>query len=557
MVCGCLLCGGRRVLLLAGLLVNGASQAQGSPFGSPITVGVGHVADLAIAVDRRGDVAVAWVRSAGVPVVGHPVRSWVECRFRRAGGRFGPVRVVAPVGLEVAKHVDAAIDGSGRMTLAWLTHHPSNYNRAAVHLSIGTRAGCPQGNATIDHKAAIEPLALAVNAMGRGALLWTDHAGRRALQVKGVVRPGAETPFSGVQALSGAEAPVRAQEYNTSLQPQVAVSPGGEILAVWRQISAVNVTCCTVIATAQTGATGGFGPVQSLGAPESLVVGGPGQPSAISIVNYPDVYAPQVEAVPDGSFLVAWARVPADGKAEIDAVTEGPLGARSAPVVVAQGDQIEPLVAIGSASPATLGWLSFPSPGRSACETSDVVMIDPGSLTIPLGQPRAVPGPLESHLQLAVGNLRGAGLAVWARPGRRLRRPCGVLVQRVHLCVHREDPVAQRQDRQPYVGSTASHRPDPCSEREPGGDRLAIPARLHGLGDGVGIGDSARADRRNAWTDPDWPREHSAPEPIQGHPCTTPPSPRPCHHLPLRPRRHWVDHAQPLRARLLLLRRRR
>jgi len=179
---------------------------------------------LAAAVSDRGDAVVAWVRTRDGRI---PVHRLVVAR-RTAGGPFGPPQVVATLRTPSGPPpLQVGISASGEALVAWSV--PPRIDPDSLALddrpgSVDVAVAGPQARFAVTHGVAqssqLSAPALAVARDGRALLAAFDGESVRVAQRA----PG--QPF-------GVAAPVARAADALSIQPGVALGPGGAAVVAW------------------------------------------------------------------------------------------------------------------------------------------------------------------------------------------------------------------------------------------------------------------------------------------------------------------------------------
>jgi hypothetical protein len=242
-----------------------ASVRSGGRFGPAMRLGVSKVFPEGgtgagaqgdspkVAIDSRGDVLVLWEHARGS----------LQAAWKPAGHRFRkpetiPTRVSGtPID---ATQISLAFDARGIAYAAWASSNPIVHGkplstagvRVALRPAHAARFRAPRLISLLGMTVGQPRMAVAPN--GTVAVAWTqptefsDPAGEVKASIR---RPG--LAFSAPQALSGT---------CVGLAPQVAVSPGGEVVAVWED-------ACGEPRLSGAASTAGsvFGPVEPFYAP--------------------------------------------------------------------------------------------------------------------------------------------------------------------------------------------------------------------------------------------------------------------------------------------------
>lgn len=255
----------------------------------------------AVAVDRRGDVVVAWVDGLerGTELgFGRIARGRaVFARYRRAGGSFGsPVRI-SPRGMD-ADSVAVGIDGAGRALAAWesatiIPTYRDPGRRGAIYLT-RLRPGRPPVTRRLSRGISAANPSLVVAPDGRALVAWWQTTSWGYFgSVRHRVMAAAGTASDGVgaaQAIS-ADGAVYDRTGPDNSAPVVAIGGGAGAVA-WRRKDGTSQDCCTFAEYARWTPDGGFS------SPSSIAPGAPA--GAIGDVG--------VAVGPDGKPRVTWIR---------------------------------------------------------------------------------------------------------------------------------------------------------------------------------------------------------------------------------------------------------
>jgi len=247
---------------------------------------------------------------------------------RPAGGSWLPSVDVSVAGRD-AEEPDVAIDAAGNAVALWRRHDGSKYIVQAAMRPAGGAWQSPV-NLSAAGETAKEPQ-LALDAAGNAVAVWTRHDGLDFI-AQAAVRPAGGT-WQGPDDLSLAG--------QDAEEPQVAVGPGGEAVAVWSRYDGSRF----VVQSARRPAGGAW--------QEPLDVSLAGQ----------NAEEPQVALDLAGNALAVWSRF--DGaKDVVQAAVQAAAGAWGARADLSTTGQnaIEPELAVGPGGNAVAVWTRENSP---------------------------------------------------------------------------------------------------------------------------------------------------------------------------------------------------
>jgi hypothetical protein len=242
-----------------------ARVTHGAGWLAPVTLSA-RGANPALAVGSAGDVAVAGGGRDGVRV-----------RVRRAGRRsFGAPTLLRAVN---AGSVQVAVDGAGRVMVAWETSPPGGGAASLIQAAVSDvrgRFGAPQTLRTITGPEApsAHGVALAVNRAGDAVVVWSLRTSIEASSRT------AGSPFGSPTAVWGSAPGTFESSYGHAL----GIDDGGGALLAWPVMRATQ----TAVQWSSAPAGAPFGPPAPLAA-----TGVSPRPVAVAVD-------------PDGSAIVAW-----------------------------------------------------------------------------------------------------------------------------------------------------------------------------------------------------------------------------------------------------------
>ncbi len=221
-----------------------ALRRAGKGFGAPRRLATGRIRGVAAAVGERGDVLVSW-----------DARGVVRTRFKPRGRRA--FRAADTVRSKPAFNADMhpVITPSGRTVLAWSAQFTSEGGRRGpVYFQAATRA---TGARRFARARLLETIpARAYDGLGRGIDAVADTAGVVAIAWRG---------GTGVRASrGGAPAQTLSAPGTTAVLSDLAAGPGGRLVAVWD--GGVDDTASLVRAAVAEGVGAPFGPPEDVSA---------------------------------------------------------------------------------------------------------------------------------------------------------------------------------------------------------------------------------------------------------------------------------------------------
>lgn len=229
-------------------LLRVSLRAAGGRFATPTTIrGNGRIDAVTAAIGPRGDLVVAYARDGRL-----------EARVRRAGHGFGSVQDLGPTAKGTATLIRAAVAASGRVYVAWATQQLSEGGPAGTpHISTAVEtAGSSRCRAAVARaETALSPtngatLALRATPAGDAVLVWSSAA--------------ASVPSVVIETTTPSATFTAARRF-TDPQPvdvDVATGSDGRATVVWS-------TEDGRVSTTHRRAGAGFGPAESVAAPES------------------------------------------------------------------------------------------------------------------------------------------------------------------------------------------------------------------------------------------------------------------------------------------------
>lgn len=271
--------------------------------------------DPQVAVDAAGDAVAVWQRSEGAEVI-------VQAASRPAGGTWGaPVELSVPG--ENAGLPRVAMDAAGDAVAVWVRSDGSHRIVQAASRPAGGTWGAPV-ELSVPGADAGEP-EIAVDPSGDAVAVWTLSEGSDVI-VQAASRPaggswGAPTDLSAAGEEAG--------------EPEIAVDPSGDAVAVW------------------TREEGFYSTVETVGRPAGGTWGAPVELSAPGVADF----GPQVALDAAGTTVAVWERHDARGEL-VEAAVRPPGGGWGAPVELSSpAENTErPEVAVDPAGDAVAVW---------------------------------------------------------------------------------------------------------------------------------------------------------------------------------------------------------
>lgn len=308
---------------LAMALLGAASAVAAPTWVSPTDLSVAGRDATApqIAIDAAGEAVAVWRRSDGSNFI-------IQSASRPPDGTFS-----APVGLSVAK-LDAfepqiAITAGGEAVAVWTRINGANFIIQSASRPPGGTFSTPV-NLSVVGQNSTRPQ-IAINAGGEAVAVWESFNGANSI-IQGAARPpgGAFSPLPDLSVAG-----------KSASQPQIAIDPAGEAIAVWQRSDGTS----SIIQSAARSAGGAFS------APADLSVGGP-EPAKPR-----DASQPQVAIDAAGGAVAVWRRFNGANTITQEAVRP-PGGAFSAAadLSAAGRDVSVPQIAINPGGEAVAVW---------------------------------------------------------------------------------------------------------------------------------------------------------------------------------------------------------
>jgi hypothetical protein len=346
-------------------VIEAASRPAGGSWQAPVELsGSGHDAsEPQVAVDSGGDAVAVWKRREGADYT-------VEAVSRPAGGNWQAPVDISAVG-QNASGPQVAVDPGGDAVAVWELYDGTNHIVQAATSPAGGSWQTPVDISAIGQNAS-EPQ-VAVDPGGDAVAVWKG-SGSANFIVEAASRP----------AGGSWQAPVAISAAGTNSEvPQVAVDQGGDAVAVWDLYDGIN-----HIVQAATSPAGG-----SWQAPVDLSATGQ---SALE---------PQVAVDPAGDAVAVWERY--DGADYIVQASTSPAGGSwQTPVDLSAAgqDAIEPQVAVDPDGDAVAVWENETDLNAEAASRPSG-----GSWQAPV----AIPGGHDAHVPQVAVDPAGDALAVW------------------------------------------------------------------------------------------------------------------------------------------------
>lgn len=271
-----------------------------------------------LAVNAAGDAAAVWSRGAGGVFV-------TQVATRPAGGAWSAPQDLSPPGQDTGD-ADVALDPAGDAMAVWYEGPGANYVIKAAYRPAGGAWSASQ-SISAPLQSAFESR-VALDASGNAVAVWERSNGSNSI-VQAAPRP-AGGAWSVPQDLSAAG--------QSAAEPQVAVDPVGNAVAVWKRYDGAN-----YITQASSRPAGG-----TWGVPQNLSVSGE------------HTYNPQIAVDPNGNAFAVWWRGPGPSPKAQKAI-RAPAGGWSAPSDLSAPGQIgtHPAVAADPNGNAVAVWQRF------------------------------------------------------------------------------------------------------------------------------------------------------------------------------------------------------
>jgi hypothetical protein len=249
--------------------IEAASRPSGGAFGAAqILSAAGENAfEPQVALDPQGNALAVWRRLEGSDFR-------IEAASRPPGGAFGPAQILSAPGQD-ATEPQVALDPQGNALAVWTRSDGSNFRIEAASRPPGGAFGPAQtlsapGQSAFGPQPALDP-------QGNALAVWRRFDGSN-IRIEAASRPPGGAFFGAAQILSAAG--------QNTFEPQVALAPQGNALAVWQRFDGSDFR----IEAASRPPGGAFGPAQILSAP--------GQ----------SAFGPQPALDPQGNALAVWQR---------------------------------------------------------------------------------------------------------------------------------------------------------------------------------------------------------------------------------------------------------
>lgn len=367
----------------AGFHGEAATREPGQQFSSPAQL-VGGVTDPQLEMTGSGEAVAVWKR-----LVNPPGNYMIEAAFRPPGGAFGaPVDAAEMPPSVIPNGLQMSVNDHGDVAIVWTRPDPgsavdpdASFVEASVRLSGGgfsepERVSLP----IVEKQDAIEP-AVAIDPAGDAVVVWRYFDGTDQV-IEAADRPAAGS-FSEPEVLSSSGV--------DSFEPEVAMDGAGNAIAVWEEVGATE----TLVRSSFRPQNGDFEPADdiseagesSIGPEIAMTPGGfatvvwtqneegesmvqtSSRPAAGSFSTPPVDLTPTPESVGPidthlrmndaGDAVVAWpGRAPGGQPLVKAAIRTGSGGAFSTPAEVSatSSDFFHPDVAIDAAGNATVIW---------------------------------------------------------------------------------------------------------------------------------------------------------------------------------------------------------
>jgi hypothetical protein len=350
-------------------VLESASRPAGGSFSAPArrSVAGGDTEAPQVAMDAAGNTVVVWSQRTGA------AKAIVEAASRPAGGTFSaPVALSAQVGNAVNPQV--AIDAAGDTVVVWRQHTSAT---TAVVEAASRPAGSSSFSAAIPVSApggnAVDPQ-VAIDRAGDVTAVWegfSSTATGAEFIVESASRPAGSGAFSAAVKLSARSL--------ANLQPQVALDPAGDAVAIWSRSDA---TQSFVESASRPAGSAAFSAAAQLSSPNEqqpqialdaagdavavwrhfdgtrYVFESASRPAGSTAFSAPmglsdhAVVVPQIALDPGGDAVAVW------GGGNVEATSRPAGGSFSPPVMLSAEGQVaeEPEVALDASGDAVAVW---------------------------------------------------------------------------------------------------------------------------------------------------------------------------------------------------------
>jgi hypothetical protein len=207
------------MLAAAGALVLALAGSAGASWTPPRSVAAPYASTSAVAIDGRGDAVVAWGSQRRVAGVGRLATGNVA--VRPAGGRLR-ARELRRSAHAALVELSAAIDGHGRITVAWVDWDPrKQVPSGVVRAAYGSIGGRFSRGQVVGKAGSDSGLALAAAPDGTVLMAWKARVGSRGVERDVVAWHRAGHRFGAVRRLStSARAPLDLESLRAGFDAQ-------------------------------------------------------------------------------------------------------------------------------------------------------------------------------------------------------------------------------------------------------------------------------------------------------------------------------------------------
>jgi hypothetical protein len=333
-------------------IIEAASRPAGGSWQAPVDLSATgqNASEPQVAVDPSGDAVAVWKGSDGTNQI-------IEAASRPTGGSWQAPVDISAIG-QNASEPQVTVDPDGDGVAVWKGSDGANFIVEAASRPAGGSWQAPAAISAAGRNA-IEPQ-VAVDPAGDAKAVWDLYDGANYI-VEAASRPAGGDSWQAPVDLSATG--------QNALEPQVAVDPGGDAVAVWERYDGAD-----YIVQASTSPAGG-----SWQAPVDLSATGQ------------NALEPQVAVDPDGDAVAVW-EDETDSNAEAASRPSG--GSWQAPAAISAGhDARAPRVAVDPAGDALAVWEGYDSGHIVQSAAYDATGPQLRSLSIPaagtVGQPLA------------------------------------------------------------------------------------------------------------------------------------------------------------------------
>jgi hypothetical protein len=303
--------------------IESASHPAGGTWSDPTKLSGENARGPQVAVDPAGNAVAVWTSFNGT-------NSIIESASHPLGGTWSEPTILSPLDRN-AFQPQVAVDPAGNAVAVW-DSSPPNDNQGVIESSSRPSAGSWSDPTKLSDPPAVEPQ-VAVDPAGNAVAVWTRFNGTDLLLESADLAVGRSWSD-----------PIGIPTANQSaIQPQVAVDPAGNAVAVWNSINGPNL----IVESASRPEGGSWSDPTKLSAPGERV----GQEQLLQ---------PQVAVDSSGNAVAVWGRF--NGTNVITESATLPLGvgwSQPAKLSALGNDAYNPQVAVDSPGNAVAIWSHF------------------------------------------------------------------------------------------------------------------------------------------------------------------------------------------------------